>query len=156
MSFKSVAAIPQVAQVLTVSQQILNVRNAAGSVVSIDAKFATIDSTAELATYSGNYSAATGVYTVPAGGHKNVLIRAASAFSAASATSNGSLSIVIDGVSRAVTYQNIAATVSQNVAVEFAIKTLTAGQLIKIGVGADANHGFTGGDSSFFQIFATS
>lgn len=108
--------------------------------------YASVDASADNAQYAVNYSAATGVYTVPAAGHKNMIIRASTVLSDAT----GYLSILVDGVTREVVYANG----SKLVKAELQLKSASAGQTIKV-VASNTSATSTGGAADRFEIFAT-
>lgn len=123
--------------------------------------FATIDNTQELAPYAANYSAATGVYTVPAGGHKNVKIKARSQhFSiGAGSTFAYSLQILINNVMRKTSNYKFGTASGEIFAFEadLEIKNLVAGDLVKVNFNGGSGYSSAAyqPDSCGMQILAT-
>jgi len=144
-------------------QLILDVRNPTNGAVA-DAQgvliYQTVDNTQELAATAGNYNAATGIYTVPASGHKNVKIKAAVSPQSGGIGSLNLLrsSIQINGVVRATRADMVAASVPVTQIIELDIKNLVAGDTVKV-VGTTPNSGAymsNGGNADYLKIFATS
>lgn len=132
---------------------ILSVNNSAGSAGGNDVavNYLTVDNTAELANYSANYNTATGVYTVPAGGHKNVKIKARNMASDALATN--ALAVVISGVIVKKIYPNGA---YKYLEIEHDLKGLAAGATVQIKASCTGSNSAVGGTGDGLQIFATS
>ncbi|GAC1611090.1 MAG: hypothetical protein NVS3B3_21430 [Aquirhabdus sp.] len=117
--------------------------------------FSVVDNTQELAATAGNYDPNTGIYTVPAGGHKNVrILTGITIFS----TGNGiysSVRIMVNGYQKAESISTIATATYRHVA-EANIKNLVAGDQIKIVCMSGNNQASGYQMSDFMQIFATS
>lgn len=133
---------------------ILSVNNSSVGASGIDVPvvFTTVDNTAELASYTANYSTSTGVYTVPSGGHKNIKIKSRN-LAAANATSNA-LTIVING---AIVKKVFAQGTYAFLEIEHDLKGLAAGATVQIKATCIAGGNTSiGGTADGFQIFATS
>lgn len=141
-------------------QLILDVRTptSASSTASGVIVYSAQDSSGELAQYAANYSATTGIYTVPVGGHKNVKIKVRNFPTRGTVAGMVQTSIQINGVNRALMQQYVPilnAMVSQ--IFEYDVKNLSAGDTVKIyGNSADSG-GLSASAQPYdgFQIFST-
>lgn len=116
--------------------------------------FAVQDSSQELAAFSANYSVGTGIYTVPAGGHKNVKVVVRLLISVAASAYAG-VSIQINSVSKCTGGIPVQASAGGGVVVvEYNVRNLSAGDTVKVvtnGVTASS----LGGQADSMQIFAS-